>query len=125
MSKWLYEECPVCKGLGVVTEEAVVCRGCGGARFVSIGLTSSQVERLVAENERLKALVQAPYAAVIVPMPNTMAIDLHVCDLPWTAIELSKRLTAEGRTQHQVYRVSAYHVHDATKGEVSCSGDAS
>jgi hypothetical protein len=74
MGRDLYEQCPICEGAGSVDHRKFpgqsgrlepvagamfgrfVCPACDGARFVKIGLTADQVERIVAENDRLKAL---------------------------------------------------------------------
>lgn len=50
----LYEKCPVCDGSGrSLLYRRAACRTCQGEKYVEIGLTVGQVERLVA-NERVR-----------------------------------------------------------------------
>jgi hypothetical protein len=76
MSKDLYEQCEICRGEGVIDSEQLstmmidppsalqklkrpgggyTCPGCVGVKFIKIGLTVGQVERMRAELDRLKA----------------------------------------------------------------------
>jgi RecJ-like exonuclease len=131
MSRFLYEDCPLCKGVGRIEaasirgfhmkpfevrgEGIIICPACDGRGIVKIGLTAAQVEAIIAENDRLKAMACAPKTVVIIPSADNMAIDLHACDVPRTALDLSRRLVEKGRVPHSVHRVASYHVHYAGK----------
>lgn len=79
MAKHLYEHCSICDGQGAIdphrtdlrlnppsavaalkpdpsrTDGWLICPGCGGVKFISVGLTVGQVERMRAELDRFKA----------------------------------------------------------------------
>ena len=75
MSKDLYELCEICGGTGsldpartdlLITlyrgqtlqrreDGRLVCPACGGLKFIRVGLTVGQVERMRAELDRMKA----------------------------------------------------------------------
>lgn len=119
MSKSLFEECSICDAIGATGLKATICPGCEGKGYVRIGLTAGQVERIAAENERLKArqMAATPTAAVIVPTDGFYG-ELHLCDLPTTAIEVSRKLREKG-VEHSVWGIVATSYHAAGKGDVT------